>query len=495
MRIRFLRLTVVAALASLSLVPAPAVAGESAPRLRDHECGLLIPGGVSATCHTLVVPEDWARPRAKTIELEVMVLESRSATPEPDPVVFLSGGPGDPGIEGFENFVTSPMLENRDIVLFDQRGTGRSGPSLDCPERAEAAIDTLSRADAHADELAALVDATVACRERLVEEGVNLDAYNTKESAADVAALREALQLDEWNLYGVAYGTRLALETMRSFPEGIRSVVLDSVYPPDVGGLELYTDGAGAALDRLVAACDADADCSVLQPDLGQTIQAVVDRYNDAPVDVTLSSGETFVVTGDDIYTGLFDAMYDTDLIPTLPTVIESFAAGDTGLLEVLAEQGIPALATPSKGMFLSVECADAAKFANAKREAKEAEKPGPSSVLVRFAAQPYCDVWDVEPLPDSFSRPVRSKIPTLVLAGSLDPITPAADSKRTAKLLKNAQYFEFAGFGHAVTKGTDCPRAIRQVFLDDPDVDLSVSPEAACAKDPAPGFLSQGLI
>jgi pimeloyl-ACP methyl ester carboxylesterase len=103
--------------------------------------------------------------------------------------------------------------------------------------------------------------------------------------------------------------------------------------------------------------------------------------------------------------------------------------------------------------------------------------------------------VWDVEPLPDSFGRPVRSKIPTLVLTGSLDPITPAADAERAAKTLKNGQYFEFAGFGHAVTKGTDCPRAIRQVFLDDPDVELVGRPEVACAKDPAPAFLSQGLI
>ena len=474
---------------------APAGAQGRAPRLRTHECGLLLPGGAQATCHTLVVPEDRDRPRGATIELEAMVLESVADNPEPDPMLFLAGGPGAPAIEGFADFIGSPLLETRDLILLDQRGTGRSQPSLDCPEREEAALATLSRLDPHEDELELLRDATVVCRERLVREGVDLDSYNTAESAADVADLRVLMDIDEWNLYGVSYGTRLALETMRSHPRGIRSVVLDSVYPTDAGGIETYTTDAAAAIARLVAACDADVDCAVLQPDLDQLIEVVVDRYNDAPVEASLITGETLLITGDDIYAGLFDALYDSVLIPTLPTVIEALAGGDIGILQVLAEEAVSALEGASKGMFLSVECADAAKFADPEGDAEAARAPGPQSVLVRFAAEPYCDLWDVEPLPDSFSRPVRSRIPTLVLAGSLDPITPATDSKRAAKALKNGQYFEFAGFGHVVTRGLECPLAIRQVFLEDPDAPLGDEPVAACADEPAPRFLSQGLI
>jgi pimeloyl-ACP methyl ester carboxylesterase len=483
-------------LALLGLVAAaPAQAGERAPRLQSHECGLLLPGGAEATCHTLVVPEDRDRPRGDTIELEVMVLKSVAANPEPDPMVYLAGGPGGPAIEGFESFIGSPLLETRDLILLDQRGTGRSQPSLDCPEREEAALATLMRTDSHEDELELLRDATVACRKRLVSEGIDLDAYNTVENAADVADLRQAMDIDEWNLYGVSYGTRLALETMRSHPEGIRSVVLDSVYPTDVGGIETYTDGAVDAIGRLVAACNADADCAVLQPDLHLILQSVVDRYNAAPVEVNLLTGETLLITGDDIYAGLFDAMYDTEIIPTLPTVIEALAGGDIGIVQVLAEQSVPALSGPAKGMFLSVECADAAKFADPEGDAEAAAAAGPQGGIARFAAQAYCDLWDVDVLPDSFSRPVRSKIPTLVLAGGLDPITPATDSQRAAKALKHAQYFEFAGFGHAVTRGLECPRAIRQAFLNDPNAPLADEPVAACANEPAPRFLSQGLI
>jgi pimeloyl-ACP methyl ester carboxylesterase len=145
--------------------------------------------------------------------------------------------------------------------------------------------------------------------------------------------------------------------------------------------------------------------------------------------------------------------------------------------------------------MFLSVECADAAKFADPEGDAAAAVAAGPQGGIVRFSAQAYCDLWDVEPLPRSFSRPVRSRIPTLVLAGSLDPITPASDSARAAKALKNGQYFEFAGFGHVVTRGLECPLAIRQEFLADPDASLADEAVAACADEPARGFLSQGLI
>ena len=443
-------------------------------------------------CHWLVVPENRDDPKSQEINIAVAVMHSLSDDPAPDPVVFLAGGPGGAAIETLENFVTSPMLETRDLVLFDQRGVGLSEPSLDCPERVEAVTVNLSDAQDAEIEYRRLSQATIECRSRLVSEGIDLSAYNTVENAADVADLRVALGLDEWNLYGVSYGTRLALETMRSFPTGIRSVVLDSVYPTDVGGLQIYTDGVAGAFDRLVDACNADPSCSVEQPNLDQILEDVVTKYNETPAEITTSAGVRLVLTGDDIYAGLFDAMQITDTIPTLPTIMESIADGALGLLEVQAEAGISAVGTPMKGMFLSVECADAAKFSDAKRDAQRSiDTESPASALVQYTAQAFCKDWLVKPLPDAFSRPVKSKIPTLVLAGSLDPITPASDSKRAAKKLRNALYVEFAGFGHGVTVGTDCPRAIRQEFLDDP----TVNPDTSCADAPAPAFLSQGLI
>lgn len=486
MRMRRL-LAIAVVIGTLGVVTAaPVQAGDVEPRLLDRECDLLIPSGVQADCHWLVVPESRAgRGRVREVRLAVMVLHAKDSAPELDPTVFLSGGPGDAGIAGFENFLESPMLVNRDLVLFDQRGTGQSEPLLNCPEREAALRVDLARAESHDVELEALREATRACRDRLVdEEKVNLDAYDTRESAADVADLRVALGYEEWNLYGISYGTRLALETMRSHPEGIRSVVLDSVYPTDVVGVAPYIEGVETAFDRLVAACNADPSCSVQQANLAELIDQVVERYNTDPVALTAVNGDEFAITGDDALAGLWDAMYDSDLIPALPAFIEAIAAGDVGFLQVLAEEARFDL--PAEGTFLSIECADGGEV--------DIPEPGRSSVVLRFAAQPYCDIWDVDRVPASFNRKVRSRIPTLVLAGSLDPITPAVDSKRTADALRNATYVEFAGLGHVVTIPSDCAKAIRQVFLEDPESELSDA-DLACAAEPAPPFLSQGLI
>ncbi len=488
------RAMVVLVMLALLSVPAAGVAhaGDARPRLIGRDCGVVPPIGVSVSCQWLIVPERRDSRSTKTIKLAVATLQSRAAKPEPDPVVFLEGGPGGSAVATLSNFATSPMLENRDIIVFDQRGAGKSEPSLNCPEREEAVLLDLTRAEPHSVELAAMREAIKACKDRLESEGVDLEGYDTEESASDVADLRKALELDEWNLYGVSYGTRLALATMRSHPEGIRSVVLDSVYPTDDGGLDYLTTGADAAFERLFDACAADVDCAEQYPDIEEQFASVVADLNAAPAEITLSSlGLDLLVTGDDVLAGLFDGLYDTNLIPTLPTLIDSVASGDVGSLEVAGEQGIHLLNDGSEGMFISMECADAARFAGRARDERIAESPGDKSSLVRFAAQPYCDDWGVEPLPDSFSRPVRSKIPALVFAGSLDPITPASDSKRASKTLTNSTYVELAGWGHAVTKGTDCPRAIRQAFLDDPAAELDVS----CADAPPPAFLSQGLI
>jgi pimeloyl-ACP methyl ester carboxylesterase len=464
----------------------PASASGSRSRLRERECPLLIPAGLEATCYSLTVPEDRQRPNGETIRLAVMVLHSVSQTPEPDPVVFLPGGPGGSGIEGFENFIGSPMLENRDLILFDPRGVGLSEPSLDCPEVHDALVDDFRHPDSHRQELGRLRDATRECRDRLVDDGIDLDSYDTVANAADVADLREAMDIDEWNLYGTSYGTRLALQVMRADPAGVRTATLDSVYPNDRQGLDDYVSGFEAAFKRLEAACNADVDCSELQPNLRGLLDQVYDRYNDSPVEVAIAEGDSFVVNGEDILAGIWDAMYDSEVIPALPSIIESLAGGDTSILAVFADSALQDRG--SDGMFVSTECADNGTTASDRQLIADPER---AAVIVRHSAEPFCALWDVKPLPPSFRRPVRSRIPTLVFAGTLDPVTPASDSQRIADRLRNATYVEFAGLGHVVTRVSDCARAIRQEFLDDP----SARPDTTCADVPAPPFLSQGLI
>ena len=169
------------------------------------------------------MPEDRSRPDGPTIRLHVGVFESESADPAPDPMLYLGGGPGENSTEatsfGFQTRI-EPFLATRDYVVLDQRGTGYSRPSLDCPELDSAFKEHLDEDLTREEERSLHQQAIFECHDRLLSEGVNLAAYRSAESAADVEDLRLALGYDSWNIHGVSYGTRLALTVMRDFPDG-----------------------------------------------------------------------------------------------------------------------------------------------------------------------------------------------------------------------------------------------------------------------------------
>ncbi|MCU0491295.1 MAG: alpha/beta hydrolase, partial [Chloroflexaceae bacterium] len=207
--------------------PAASAPRTLAPQFRWNDCPFdpdeyLIEEG-EVRCGTLTVTEDRKQNGGRLIQLAVVVVASIAADPAPDPILFLAGGPGGGAINDVEDWLYSPLRDERDIILLDQRGTGYSQPNLACPELADEGYDTE-------------LDALEACRDRLRQQWVNLQAYNSAATAADVAELREALGYEQINLFGVSYGSRVALTVLRDAPQGIRSVILDSAYPPEVNG-------------------------------------------------------------------------------------------------------------------------------------------------------------------------------------------------------------------------------------------------------------------
>ena len=186
-----------------------------------------------------------------------------------------------------------PLTANRDLVLLDQRGTGLSEPSLACDEYTDVALESLG-SDLSDEELEAeALDALEECHERLADDGVDFADYNSAASAADLEDLRVALDYDEWNLYGISYGTRLAQQAMRDHPDGIRSVVLDSAYPADA---DLYAEMPGnaeRAMEALFTTCADDPACAAAYPDLGRTFRDLVAELNAAPAPITVVDGAT----------------------------------------------------------------------------------------------------------------------------------------------------------------------------------------------------------
>lgn len=459
------------------------------PTFRDSRCLFTQPDGQAARCGWLEVPEDRSDPDGTQIELHVAIFESTDSGAPDDPIVFLDGGPGVSTLGALQfqfPVVWAPLLENRDLILFDQRGIGLSRPALDCHEVIDAGRDAL-RDTPPVDELRrSQIEALTDCRARLVDDGIDLDQYNTAENAADVADLRIALEVEEWNILGISYGTRLAQTVMRDHPEGVRSVILDSTYPLGVSLAEEGPIDLARSLDELWEGCATDSACAAHFTDLEGRFYELADQLREAPQPVVfpdLSTGQSSETRIDDsTLIGLtFQSLYSPELISVLPLFIEQLEQGTTSTAATLFTTATLNSDLVSVGMQFSVQCSGDVPRASASAVADAAaDYPG----LAAFFASPSiisdyvfdaCAAWQVEPLPAS-DEPLVSDIPTLVMAGEYDPITPPRFGDQVAASLANASFHEFPGLGHGTSILAECPRAIAVAFFDEPSKGLDTS-------------------
>lgn len=445
-------------------------------RWEAHECWSPAPAGVEVTCGTVVVPErrdGGETPDDGVVTLAVAILHSGAATPAPDPVVFLAGGPGSPAIRSAFAMLPAfePVLAGRDVVVIDQRGAGDSTPSLRCEPTEDPA----------------------ACRARLVADGVDLAAYTTRENAADVADVVGALGLGEVNLLGGSYGTRLGLAVLRDHPDLVRSAVLDSVAPVQVPTGPGVARSTASGLHVLAEGCRADATCRERHGDLEAALVAAVRALDASPGSVQVG-GQTASVDGGQLVSLLVSAQYYTEAIPELPAVIDAAADGDLGpyarLAGAMAEGEGDLAGALSAGMMWSVECAENVPFETPPEFADAVADLDPAVgehvVEGSLYASGICDVWDVPAVDPADREPVRSDVRTLLLAGEYDPVTPLAWAELAAETLTRAQVHEFPAAGHGVFRTSPCARSMIVAFLDDPTATV----DAGCiAAVPPPDF------
>ena len=456
-----------------------------APTLEDAECHPAevgeIPPEVGYSCHRLTVPEHRGdRYDGDTLRLSVTVLKSTADNPAPDPVVYLSGGPGGRG--GWPSFwATTPFIERGDVIVYEQRGTGASDPDMECPEM-EAAIVAVFEADADpATEEAAVSAAVAACADRLSGSEADVTAFSTPHSADDLEDLRVALGVEQWNVLGISYGSRLAQDYMRRHPDGIRSVILDSTYPLKDDGIAGNIEDADRAIEQLVAGCAAAPNCAAAHPDLGAEIDALITQWNADPYRVNVDLGGDFgptdvVITGNDVAAGIFDAMYDSDLIVLLPSFVKALTNGSTLVADELAVQGINFSIGRAEGMALATECTDQAPLVDIKTDGELPPDVGRWGTYAGLIMSQHCDAWPAGAGDPTFSEPVASDLPTLVLSGTADPITPTPRAQTVADHLSNGTFVTFESFGHGVWDTSDCSESIVMDFLSDPTAALDVS-------------------
>ncbi len=217
---------------------------------------------------------------------------ARSAEKRPDPILYLEGGPGDIAPLEIDEIIKANFIRDRDIWVVSQRGTWSSKPALICAASNDFARELLGlRFYSEATKRAHLA-ATKACRDELIATGANLSAYNSTESVADLVDLRKVLGIAEWNVYGNSFGTYTAQTLMRDHPEGIRSVVLDSVLPTTYS-IPANWWNARYAFDNLFKACAAQPACDAANPHLEQTFTGLVNKLEAKPLTPTIGDPYT----------------------------------------------------------------------------------------------------------------------------------------------------------------------------------------------------------
>lgn len=462
---------------------------ERVPRFEPSACPLPVPEGERVECGYLFVREDRARSASSVIKLPIIILKSDSPQPAPDPVLRTLGGPGASSLRMISGRRASPWLRERDMIIFEQRGTRYAEPALTCPEvdaaRSDSARRNLDERTTHARE----VQAARACRARLARQGIDLAAYNSAASAADIEDLRRVLGYRQLNLYGVSYSARLMLTVMRDYPQGIRSVVLESTLPPQVNYDEAGVDVAAATLDLLFRQCAAERECAAAYPNLKERFYEVVRRANARPLNVTVKQANaqsqanaqadvTLRLKGDDVIEWAMDELAaGGENVFKLPSEIYRLVGGDTGALASYAESKLNPGGN-AWGMRYSVWCREEMPFqARRKIDAQSRRRDGLNGFTIQGAMPAICDAWGVPASPRVENAPVVSDVPTLLLAGEFDSYTPPAWARLAARTLKHSYVYELPGMGHGVGFGSRCAREAAAAFFADP----TRAPQVAC--------------
>lgn len=403
-------------------------------------------GLMDAQCATLTVPLDYGSPDGDTIDLKVAKLDAQSKNPKADAFTLLAGGPGQSATESFPSVSHAfrHIRHDRDIILMDQRGTGASH-KLECPRDEE-------------DDSSLLFDvvrnqaASQRCRDQL---DIDPRFFSTSVAVRDLEQLRESLAVPQWNIYGVSYGTRVALHYLRRHSSSVRTITLDAVVPPEVSLGPEAALTAQRALRRLFDRCEKDQGCNDAFPKLRTGTLELLKRLKAQPRDIQfedISTGELRSIRFTDQHLAITMRLmsYSAHGNAILPSMLyDAIDNENYGSLARQAQLQISALDDSlAGGMHHAVICTEDAPFVPANYDRTKLDATYLGSDLLD-ALSSSCAAWDSGVLDDDFKKPVVSDLPALVLSGSDDPITPPAYGESVVGHLGNSVHIVNENQGH----------------------------------------------
>ncbi len=401
--------------------------------------------GIKARCGILERPENPADPGSEILELFVAVVPALNLEPDPDPLVPIAGGPGQASTAFYAGTANAfeAVRRNRDIVLIDQRGTGQSAP-MNCEADEDIIEGLFSREDT--------IEQTEACLDALPHDP---RYFTTSVAVEDLEALRIALGYEQFNLYGISYGTRVAQHFLRRYPTSTRTVVLDGVVAPQIALGPAIAIEAQNILDSVFDRCAESEQCDDRFPTIRQDFSRLQEQLTESPVTITMADpitgqSEEVHFSSDEMAGALRLLSYHPSSVALMPLLIDEAVNGNYAPLAaqfmMIADNLADAL---SVGMHNAVVCTEDAPYfvgEEVTRDALEATYIGPVQL---DALDAICSVWPSGVIDDEFKVAVATDIPVLLLSGEADPITPPAYADLAAVDFDNAIHLTGRKQGH----------------------------------------------
>jgi pimeloyl-ACP methyl ester carboxylesterase len=410
-------------------------------------------------CGTLRVPENYSLPNGEQITVNFAVLPAIDNSKNKTPLMFLAGGPGQASVELAAHIFTTfaEIKKSHDIILVDQRGTGKSH-ALECDENSVNNVYEIIPEDFSAQEI----------KDCIAQFKGDLSQYNSENAIRDFDAVRSALGHEQINIYGGSYGTRAGLVYMRMFPDSLKSVVLDSVGPIEVP-IGTFGQSSARSFNLLLESCMQDDNCKAAYPDLASEFKAVISRLEQAPVKIDIShprlgSKTDFVLSRSKFISNLRMQLYSMQTRTLVPLIIHQAFLGNyqpiIGLI-AMSEGGVGMYV----GLTLNIVCnEDIPKITNEMFTADADNSFGGNDSHKAWLQA--CPLWPKYSVDEAFYKSVTANIPTLILSGKLDPVTPPSNGEESATTLPNSHHIVSKNSAHIVAS-TPCGIDIVNEFLE----------------------------
>ncbi|MCW8873904.1 MAG: alpha/beta hydrolase [Xanthomonadales bacterium] len=470
------------------------------------------PGDIE--CGLLQVPENRENPNSRFIELHFVKLNSRWGKDDEkdkkdkdkkdyglapgkrdDPVIYLTGGPGAQVTYYVKRFKDHGLLDHRDMYILEQRGIGFSGDFCPFYSGRKPATDDVATFE---ESLAASLTRFSDCARNAQATGVDLTGYNTMENARDVKALRRALAIEKWNVWGISYGSILAQAYLNEDPGGILAAAIDAVVPLDRRESELYWRVAHwyqRDLEKLQEICSRQPACAEHYPDISGRIRQAIGSVVNQPIEVEVEDIENYPSGKARFFPDIvgylpFMFLYEQDNYPGLPGMVYAWADAvvqrDEVLFQALASAAsLGGFGGISQGMYNAIACTDGDAEIEARAFKKDLQAHpvlggafGNPEFWDRRAA--LCAELGMNQRPADQYLPVETDLPSLIIEGDMDPITPPPNAKAILPGFANGTYVEFPYAGHGPSRSVECAGDMLNKFYDDP----TLEPDLSCVEE-----------